>query len=92
MAALLTVVAGGAAASGMAPAAWAMLFFVYLTGVSYGLGEMVRLFERHKRRCQECLEGAGPHIRWWATRVVLVVVVSALPALLLLPLFSNLRG
>ncbi|MFO7893267.1 MAG: hypothetical protein R6U63_06025 [Longimicrobiales bacterium] len=90
--ALLTVVAGGAAALGLTPAAWAMLALVYVTGVSYGLGEMVRLFERHKRRCRECLEGAGPHIRWWATRVVLVALVSALPVFLLLPLFSSFRG
>ena len=92
VAALLTFVAIGAAASGVTAAAWAMLGLIYLTGVSYGLSEMVRLFERHKRRCRECLEGAGPHIRWWATRVVLVIVVSVLPVFLLLPLFSSLRG
>ena len=91
-AALLTFVAIGAAASGVAAAAWAMLGLIYVTGVSYGLSEMIRLFDRHKRRCRECLEGAGPHIRWWATRLVLVLVVSVLPVFLLLPLFSSFRS
>jgi hypothetical protein len=90
--ALLTVVAGGVAAAGVTPGAWAMLGLAYLTGASYGFSEMVRLFERHKRRCRECFEGAGPHVRWWAIRIVLVTLVAALPVLLLLPLFSSLRG
>lgn len=92
VAALLTFVALGAAASGLAAAAWAMLGLMYVTGVSYGLSEMVRLFQRHKRRCRECLEGAGPHVRWWLFRLVLVLLVSVLPVLLLLPLFSSFRG
>lgn len=92
MAALLTFVALGAAASGLPAAAWVMLGLMYVTGVSYGLSEMVRLFQRHKRRCRECLEGAGPHVRWWVFRLVLVLLVSVLPVLLLLPLFSNFRG
>lgn len=90
--ALLTFVALGAAASGLTAAAWAMLGLMYVTGVSYGLSEMVRLFHRHRRRCRECLEGAGPHVRWWASRLVLVLLVSGLPVLLLLPLFSSFRG
>ena len=69
--------------------AWPALVALYLTGVSYGLGEMVRLFHRHRRRCRECLEGAGPHLRWWALRLVLVLVVSVLPVLLLFPVFGG---
>lgn len=90
--ALLTLVALGAAAAGAGAAAWAMVGLIYVTGVSYGLGEMVRLFQRHKRRCQDCLEGAGPHIRWWALRLLLVLLAAVLPALLILPLFSSFRG
>ena len=87
----LTLAALALAASGVGQAAWAMVGLIYLTAVSYGMAEMVRLFQRHKRRCKECLEGAGPHLRWWSLRVVLVLVVSVLPVLLVLPLFSNLR-
>ncbi|MGK7311654.1 MAG: hypothetical protein ACN0LA_05390 [Candidatus Longimicrobiales bacterium M2_2A_002] len=91
-AAILTLAALGAAAAGLGAAAWAMLGLIYVTGVSYGLSEMVRLFQRHKRRCRDCLEGAGPHLRWWAIRLLLVLLAAALPALLILPLFSSLRG
>ena len=90
--ALLTLAALGAAAVGFGPAAWAMLGSIYVTGVTYGLSEMIRLFGRHKRRCRECLEGAGPHVLWWAPRLVLVLVVSVLPVILVLPLFSSFRG
>lgn len=90
--ALLTLAALGAAAAGVEAAAWAMLGLIYATGVSYGLSEMVRLFQRHKRRCQDCLQGAGPHIQWWALRLLLVLLASVLPALLILPLFSAFRG
>jgi hypothetical protein len=70
--------------------AWAAMTFLYLTGVAYGLGEMTRLYHRHRRRCRECMEGARPHMRWWTLRVALVLVVSVLPVLLLLPaLFGN---
>lgn len=79
----------GPAGYGDGPA-WAALSFLYLTGVAYGLGEMTRLYHRHRRRCQECMEGAGPHLRWWALRIILVMVVSVLPVLMLLPaLFGN---
>lgn len=90
--ALLTLAALGAAAAGLGAAAWAMVGLIYVTGVCYGLSEMVRLFQRHRRRCRECLEGAGPHLRWWALRVILVLLAAALPALLILPLFSRFRG
>ncbi|MFP4622856.1 MAG: hypothetical protein ACOC3J_02425 [Gemmatimonadota bacterium] len=69
--------------------AWPALAAVYLTGVSYGLGEMTRLYHRHRRRCRTCLEGTGPHLRWWTLRVVLVLVVSVLPVLLLLPVVAR---
>lgn len=91
-AAALTLGALGLAAGGSPAAAWAMLGFMYLTAVSYGLGEMIRLFERHKRRCRECLEGAGPHLRWWIVRLALVLVVSGLPVLFLIPVASSFRG
>lgn len=74
----------GSSATGGSPAV-AALGFLYLTGVAYGLGEMTRLYHRHRRRCRECLKGTGPHLRWWALRVALVLVVSILPVLLLLP-------
>lgn len=90
--AVLTLAALGAAASGVGPAAWAMLVFLYATGVSYGLAEMTRLFQRHKRRCRECLEGAAPHLLWWVPRLLLVLLASVLPVLLVLPLVSSLRG
>ena len=90
--AALTLGALGLAAGGSPAAAWAMLGLMYLTAVSYGLGEMVRLFERHRRRCRECLEGAGPHFRWWIVRLVLVLLVSMLPVLLLIPVASSFRG
>lgn len=91
VAAVLTLTALALAASGVGAAAWAMLVLLYVTGVSYGLAEMIRLFERHKRRCRECLEGTGRHVRWWGPRIVLVLVVSVLPVMLVLPLFSNFR-
>ena len=90
--ALLTLAALGAATAGLGAAAWAMIGLIYVTGVSYGLSEMVRLFQRHKRRCRDCLEGAGPHIRWWALRLLLVLLAAALPVLLILPLFASFRG
>jgi hypothetical protein len=68
---------------------WPALATVYLTGVSYGFGEMTRLYHRHRRRCRQCLEGAGPHARWWVARAVLVLVVSVLPVLLLLPVVTR---
>ena len=67
---------------------WLPLPFLYLTGVSYGLGEMVRLYHRHRRRCRDCLRGSGTHLRWWIPRLVLVLVVSVLPVLLLLPVLG----
>lgn len=88
----MTLASLGLAAIGVAAAAWGMLVLIYITAVSYGLGEMIRLLERHKRRCRECLEGAGPHVRWWAVRIVLVLLVSVLPVLLLIPVASSLRG
>lgn len=66
-------------------AGWPGLGLMYATGVSYGLAEMTRLFERHRRRCRECLEGTGPHLRWWIIRLALVLVVSVIPVLFLLP-------
>lgn len=69
--------------------AWAALTLLYLTGVSYGLGEMVRLYHRHRRRCRDCLEGTGPHLRWWLPRLFLVLLVSVLPVLLLLPVLGR---
>lgn len=84
-AALLTLAGLGLVATGATAATWPTLGALYLTGVSYGLAEMARLFERHRRRCRECLHGTGPHLRWWSLRVVLVLTVSVLPVLLLLP-------
>lgn len=78
----------GGPAGGRAPALGALVA-LYLTGVSYGLGDMARLYQRHRRRCRECLQGAGPHLRWWAPRVVLVLLVSILPVLLLLPVVGG---
>lgn len=92
MAAAVTLGGLGLAATGSVAAGWVALATIYLTGVSYGLAEMVRLFQRHKRRCAECLEGAGPHLRWWGLRVVLVLFVSVLPVLLVLPLVSEIGG
>lgn len=92
IAALLGLAAMGLALTGAPAAVWPALAFLYLTGVGFGLGEMTRLYQRHRRRCRECLEGAGPHLRWWGVRVALVLVVSALPVLLLLPMVSNLRS
>lgn len=85
--ALLTIVALASAVtrSTAERVAWPGLLALYLTGVSYGLGEMARLYQRHRRRCRECLEGTGRHLRWWALRVILVLVVSVLPVLLLMP-------
>jgi hypothetical protein len=68
---------------------WAGLTLLYLTGVGYGLGEMVRLYHRHRRRCRECLEGAKPHLRWWIPRVALVLSASILPVLLLIPMLTG---
>jgi hypothetical protein len=73
---------------GPAPA-WAALASLYLTGVAYGLGDMARLYQRHRRRCRTCLEGAGPHLRWWTLRVALVLLVAVLPVLLLLPVVTG---
>jgi hypothetical protein len=70
-------------------AAFAALGSLYATGVAYGLGDMARLHQRHKRRCRECLSGAGPHLRWWLPRVILVLVVAVLPVLLLLPVVGE---
>lgn len=94
LAALLAVTALGLSLAGPTTLgdrpAWAAMAFLYLTGVAYGLGEMTRLYHRHRRRCRECMEGAGPHVRWWTLRVALVLFVSVLPVLLLLPaLFGN---
>ncbi len=89
VAAVLTLGAIGLAMTGTPLAAWPALGLLYVTGVSYGLAEMTRLYERHRRRCRECLEGAGPHLRWWALRVLLVLTVSILPVLLLLPALSG---
>lgn len=77
--------------AGHPAAIWPGLGLLYITGVSFGLAEMTRLFQRHKRRCRECLRGTRPHIRWWAPRVVLVLLVSILPVLLLLPATSGAR-
>ncbi|NIP81235.1 MAG: hypothetical protein GWM90_19275 [Gemmatimonadetes bacterium] len=87
--AVLTLGAVGLAMTGTARAAWPALGLLYATGVSYGLAEMTRLYERHRRRCRECLEGTGPHLRWWALRILLVLTVSTLPVLLLLPALSG---
>ena len=92
IAALLTLAALGLALAGTPAAVWPALGMLWTTGVSYGLAEMVRLFQRHKRRCRECLEGTGPHLRWWAPRIILVLVVSVLPVLLLLPMVSTVQG
>lgn len=92
LAALLTLV--GLLLGELRPEAgttWPALALLYVTGISYGFGEMTRLYHRHRRRCRECLEGAGPHLRWWAFRVVLVLVVSVLPVLLLLPVVTGER-
>lgn len=91
-AALMSLATLGLALTGVSAAVWPGLGFLYLTGVSFGLGEMTRLFQRHRRRCRECLEGAGPHLRWWGVRVAIVLVVSVLPVLLLLPMISRLRS
>lgn len=72
--------------------AWIALAFLYLTGVAYGLGEMTRLYHRHRRRCRTCLEGARPHLLWWLPRVVLVLIVSVLPVLLLTPAVTGSGG
>lgn len=71
------------------PAFWAPLGLLYLTGVSYGLSEMARLYQRHKRRCRPCFEGAGPHLRWWGIRLVVVAVVAVLPLLFLVPVLAG---
>lgn len=91
IAALLTLGSLALTAAGVDAAIWPALVLLYLTGFGYGLAEMTRLFQRHKRRCRECLEGAGPHLRWWVLRVVLVLLVSVLPVLLLLPMVSGLQ-
>lgn len=85
----VALVAIGLAVTGRTAAAWAAMAGVYATGVSYGLAEMRRLYDTHRRRCRECLAGTGRHVRWWAPRVVLVMVVSLLPVLLLLPLLGE---
>lgn len=84
--ALAALVAIGLGVTGRPIAAWAGLGLVYATGVAYGLAEMRRLFDTHRRRCRECLEGTGRHLRWWVPRVLLVAIVSLLPVLLLLPM------
>ena len=91
LAAILTLAGLVLGELGASPArtTWPALALLYLTGVTYGFGEMIRLYHRHRRRCRECLEGAGPHVRWWATRIVLVLVVSVLPVLLLLPVVTR---
>lgn len=88
-AALLTLGAMGTTLAGRSAAMWPALGLLYLTGVSFGLAEMTRLFQRHKRRCRECLQGARPHFRWWAPRLILVLIISVLPVLLLLPVASG---
>lgn len=79
----------GLSLTGRPTAVWPALGLLYITGVSFGLGEMSRLFQRHKRRCRECLQGARPHLRWWAVRIVVVLLASFLPVLLLLPMAGS---
>lgn len=88
-AAITALVAVGLGVTGRAGAAWVAFVAVYVTGVAHGMAEMRRLYDTHRRRCRECLEGAGRHLRWWLPRVVLVLVVSLLPVLLLLPLLER---
>lgn len=92
LAALLTFASLGLAATGVPTAVWPAMALLYLTAVCYGLAEMTRLFQRHRRRCPACLEGTRPHVLWWAPRVLLVLLVSVLPILLLLPVASNLHA
>lgn len=89
VAALSAFGALGLSLTGRPTGVWPGLGLLYVTGVSFGLGEMTRLFRRHKRRCRECLQGARPHVRWWAPRLVIVLLASLLPVLLLLPMAAS---
>lgn len=66
------------------PAALAL----YTATVAYGVGEMVRLRERTLFRP---VRPPPPHspLMWWVLRLSLVVVVSTLPAVLLLGGLTN---
>jgi hypothetical protein len=89
VAGVLTLAAIALVMAGTTAARWPGLGLMYATGVSYGLSEMIRLFERHRRRCRECLEGTGPHLRWWTLRLILVLTVSVIPVLFLLPVLLD---
>ena len=87
--AIVTLAGLGASMMEVGSPVWVPLTAIYGTGVSYGFAEMMRLFQRHRRRCADCLEGTAHRILWWAPRSLLVLVVSVLPVLLLLPMISQ---
>ncbi len=67
--------------SGVSPLGAAVA--LYSATVAYGLAEMAKLRERHLFRPNADAPRRSP-LRWWAPRIVLVVVVATMPAVLLL--------
>jgi hypothetical protein len=63
---------------------------LYLSTVAYGVAEMLKLRERvlfgpgRGREGSPSPAGLGERLRWWLPRLLLVLVVAALPAALLL--------